>query len=431
MLNFSKDILLHLKEFLIHPSDSEEIPGTFSIRLQNFLFILLIDLIISFFIIFVIFCLKQLNTGIPEYNDISSLIRLYPIWLTLVLIIFLEPLFEEFIFRFGLRNQRFYLFHIPVNFINFFRGSDNPELENRFRTIWNRYYTYIFYSSAILFCLSHLFNYEKFTFAILFFPVIVFPQFVLGLLAGYLRIKFNFFWGLLLHIFHNAIFLLLALMAMSGTTERLSLKTKDFSLKITEVNSKTNRSDYSASDMFDTLKTQNTKLREILPEILDFDRQFIMYNSNHQSNITLNIDYVSTIKGKKANSDTIMNYLKDIFQFEVKNSYKNLKTWILRVKDTLKLNKYISGSKSNSCSQSTTREDDIIFINSNFYEIVQFAANQFSKNIKQEINSATKYTIKFKAGDFDEFRKNALEKMGLLFEPAYLSTKVININFTY
>lgn len=68
-----------------------------------------------------------------------------------------------------------------------------------------KYFPYIFYALSIIFAFIHIGNFEEFTFRVLLFtPIIVLPQFILGLGMGYLRIRIGFWYGYLFHIFNNA-----------------------------------------------------------------------------------------------------------------------------------------------------------------------------------------------------------------------------------
>lgn len=61
-------------------------------------------------------------------------------------------------------------------------------------------YTYIFYLSCFLFAFFHLSNFLPLSKAqILFFPILIFPQFIYGILFGYIRLKSGIIWSCFLH----------------------------------------------------------------------------------------------------------------------------------------------------------------------------------------------------------------------------------------
>jgi len=73
--------------------------------------------------------------------------------------------------------------------------------------IWTRKFGHVFYASSMVFACAHLINFSDKTQAILFAPILLAPQFILGIFAGYLRVKFGIIWGFFFHSIHNLIFL--------------------------------------------------------------------------------------------------------------------------------------------------------------------------------------------------------------------------------
>jgi hypothetical protein len=66
-------------------------------------------------------------------------------------------------------------------------------------------FTAVYYSSALLFALIHMSNFSNFDFKSLFYlvPVLVFVQFLLGLIMGYLRVAYGFWYAVLFHALYN------------------------------------------------------------------------------------------------------------------------------------------------------------------------------------------------------------------------------------
>jgi hypothetical protein len=86
----------------------------------------------------------------------------------------IAPLFEEFVFRYPLK---------------FFKA-------------W-KYFGIIFYFTAIVFGMLHFLNYEYNHSHLLFAPFIVMSQIWGGLVLGYIRIKYGFWYGFLNHALFN------------------------------------------------------------------------------------------------------------------------------------------------------------------------------------------------------------------------------------
>ncbi|MDE5439540.1 CPBP family intramembrane metalloprotease [Elizabethkingia meningoseptica] len=65
---------------------------------------------------------------------------------------------------------------------------------------------YFVWISIILFGLAHVSNISPLYYQlILFYPVFIIPQLIIGYFITNIRLKFNFFWGVLLHCLVNAI----------------------------------------------------------------------------------------------------------------------------------------------------------------------------------------------------------------------------------
>ncbi len=67
----------------------------------------------------------------------------------------------------------------------------------------------MFYVFAVLFGIVHITNYEISTNVLLFSPILIAPQTILGGYLGFIRVRFGLLWSILLHAFYNATFLLL------------------------------------------------------------------------------------------------------------------------------------------------------------------------------------------------------------------------------
>lgn len=73
-----------------------------------------------------------------------------------------------------------------------------------------------FYVIGVIFAYVHIFNFEITTNVILFSPLLVAPQFFIGLIFGFIRIRFGLIWSILLHSIYNGILVSLFLLASHG-----------------------------------------------------------------------------------------------------------------------------------------------------------------------------------------------------------------------
>ena len=142
------------------------------------------------------------------------------------------PLIEELIFRFPLKYRRGAIFLatmcVVVLLANvlqlfglsfevstfsslvfggvlggiFFLKIKSPEALDNFSF---KYFPYFFYMAALLFAFVHVFNYELKSDQFWMGPILVLPQLVLGLMLGYVRIKYGLWASILVHAMNNTI----------------------------------------------------------------------------------------------------------------------------------------------------------------------------------------------------------------------------------
>lgn len=205
--------LNRVRNYLQRPFDELDREATFQQKARVLGIVLLIDLACA--IVF---------TGLVSLIDASGLVDLdehaaaqvfagMSPWLILFLGVLLIPFIEELIFRGPLRYERNPLMGIA----NWFASSQADK--DRQHAWWDRNYKWIFYGTAAIFALVHLTNFEYTPLLLLLSPVLVGAQFIVGLLVGWLRVRFRFLWGFLLHALHN--FILLGFALSTGDLETL------------------------------------------------------------------------------------------------------------------------------------------------------------------------------------------------------------------
>lgn len=151
-------------------------------------------LIFDFFLMLVLTCILGVFRYLQLLPEISSdlvngLMKENSIWWIIIALVIITPLFEEFIFRYFLKME----IAIKLPF-------------------WDKYFGYIYYLSASIFGLVHLFNFNRSDPSIYLYPLLISPQFFLGLFTGYLRVKFSLIWSIYFHSIHNAAFLFLSIL---------------------------------------------------------------------------------------------------------------------------------------------------------------------------------------------------------------------------
>jgi len=123
---------------------------------------------------------------------------------------FVYKLFPEFAnWAAGLSN--FYFIIIYVSFILFFGFGfgyflKREKINKNVSRWYKQNFSYVFYILSLCFGLGHILNYYNFGSQLYILPLLVWPQFVIGLALGYVRMIFGLHWSVFMHFFHNFVF---------------------------------------------------------------------------------------------------------------------------------------------------------------------------------------------------------------------------------
>lgn len=221
-------------DFLKSPVKDMPAISSLKKKLSIFIPLFLLEIVIA------IFCggiISQLTNGLHlmEGNKLEHFFSDYPVWVVFIYVALAGPMLEELLFRLSLRlNEKYVqlnvvlmltglmfilvssikIFIIQVSLITieiillsiYFAGK---ELFNKYiLSIWDRKYIWVFYLSAAIFGLLHISNYNPKFLTFLLMPILVLPQFIVGLFCGYIRIRLGFFWGYFFHASHNFVFII-------------------------------------------------------------------------------------------------------------------------------------------------------------------------------------------------------------------------------
>jgi Type II CAAX prenyl endopeptidase Rce1-like len=152
-------------------------------------------------------------------------------WLEVFLIVVLAPLIEELIFRWPLRYSKnrvmvaavigFWVFYGEsyriksfdkiIFWIIFFVGTIGiigvvNLYKSQIGSFWIDNFKWVFWAFGLIFGLIHLSNYDGgWSSFLVFWPVLCSHQIVIGLLNGYARMRYGFWYGVALHATNNMI----------------------------------------------------------------------------------------------------------------------------------------------------------------------------------------------------------------------------------
>jgi len=220
----------------------------------------LIDLIIP---------LEQDNFDELLYNE--SPLKIF------LLVAVLAPLVEETLFRFFLKYKRNYLF----------RAIDSISKTEKAKHFWVSYFHFFFYFTALVFAIVHIGNYTNT--GILFYllsPLLVIPQFIIGISLGYIRLKLGFVWSILLHGLYNFT-VMIPMVFFVGTTVITSQDTSSLQLNIEAIEMGLDKPSsiniYKTAELTDSIIIKNSKVSTFAIQLFPTDS--ILVKNNKRINL--------------------------------------------------------------------------------------------------------------------------------------------------
>lgn len=171
---------------------------------------------------------------VQENHQMREMIESYSPLMIFAFVAILAPLLEETIFRLFLRFHTFNLILSLIFAASFFipRTSgwvfwlslgvfmfvclglvmlylNAKEAEQDLKNFWEQNFSFLYYFSVFSFGLVHILNYSLPLWkALLFAPLLVLPQILLGFILGYLRMRYHFGFAIALHAIHNGILII-------------------------------------------------------------------------------------------------------------------------------------------------------------------------------------------------------------------------------
>ena len=135
------------------------------------------------------FVLIPLNDLVEHFVSTDSKLNLHKKSITsaIFIAVVLAPVLEEIGFRLILRRI------FPIKYIFS-------------QKLWDKIFPFLVYASSVIFGFVHLDNYtnDSFWFYV-FSPIIISYHLIGGLVTAFIRVKYNFFYGILYHALWNAL----------------------------------------------------------------------------------------------------------------------------------------------------------------------------------------------------------------------------------
>jgi len=261
-------MLAELKAYFRAPFDRLDESVSLAGKFQGVLRILALDLGFALLAGLLIGMVNELDLVDLDNHAVATALQQFTLWQLLLIAILGTPLVEELVFRLPLR----FASNPVVGLARIFTPKTDPDTDAQLaagrRAWWDRNYRYVFYGLALAFALMHLTNYPEITPGLLLLsPLLVAPQFVMGILAGFLRVRYGFGWAFLLHALHNLILVGLAILG-TGNTEIISVDNEAYRLVVEEVSPMERAVDFTYSFGEDTIGYHNTELKVVVRTLI-------------------------------------------------------------------------------------------------------------------------------------------------------------------
>lgn len=246
-----KNVLHELLMFLRHPKPEAE---KVSSRIKTARMLLLLSW--TFIVVFSLGILLAWLTsaiGFQGTNLVESLVDEENVIITIILAAVIAPAIEEVVFRLPLiqtaRNLAIALAAlsvivaariqqlvplllltaaIPLLAHLYIQLLSKQTVHYAVSTIYARHYGKIFYTLAILFGSVHMLNYTNVQSGIAILPLLIIPQTVVGVMLGFIRIKYGFTYAVVFHGLYNGLLIVPALLATRSSENITLLATVGF-----------------------------------------------------------------------------------------------------------------------------------------------------------------------------------------------------------
>ncbi len=199
--------------FLRYPTEYSVGEITLADKFIRLIILLVFELAIIFMLSPFLSIILELFNIDQGKHAVSEMVEQESTLFILVSSVILAPLIEEVMFRLFLRYRRNYPMLILLYLIKKSGVYGKGNIHIPIYRWWRKRFIYIFYVSALMFGAVHMTNYQNGDSLFFLFPIFTFPQIVMGIFLGYIRLKQGFIWSVLLHALHNFILLSLVLIA--------------------------------------------------------------------------------------------------------------------------------------------------------------------------------------------------------------------------
>lgn len=407
-----KHILKSLFSFLRNPKDEKDHNASFSSKVKVFGLLFCFEVLVMILLAGLINFLDSSGLVDLSEHELGNMMEELPIILMLLMGVVCVPFLEELIFRLFLKYER----NLPAQLLGKVIG------EEKMLGFWHKNYRFIFYFSALAFGYAHIFNFGTLSTTILLFsPILILPQFFMGSVAGYLRVKFGFMWSYALHFFHNLLFIGGAFLAMNVAVEKVDISNEKYDIKIEEIalsNIKEKSITTSFSDTSDSLETEiieNYNTNDLMLYLLDNTASNMDIQHQGIKNFKFNIEF----EAKEAGIDkraAILNEFKEAYDIAIDTENREEKEWEMVLRDSSLLFKYLHDENYESFGiKGNPFKGKNEYSNFSIDKIANSLQRHYKKSIISHIEVDQKFDMTLTINDFSTLKDELKNKYGIEF----------------
>lgn len=431
MIATIKESLKEVLAFLKNPTDTSASNQAVSHKFKQLLSIVAIDMAFMIAIIWPVMGVVE-QTGLVDMDRhaMERIIREAPVWLVLILAVLLAPLVEELIFRTFLTFRRNYPLRLIIALAGLVGIRSKAKVRGFLQRKWRKHYQVFFYSMAAFFAFVHIYNFEISTAVWLLLPFLVLPQLILGLLLGYMRVRYGLLWSMYLHGVHNLIFVGVSLWVINETVEKLDLKTETYEIKIEEAGS--GGPDKSTSTISNSsVSFQKVKMIEILLYLLDKDEPLVEIADADKANLLLNI-YFTTGIDTLDSKQLILEKLQQVYGMKVSSEDRCLPYYDLQLADSLLLHRHRSlqaGTLPELQSTVNSFQDKLVMENIHVGKLVENVNEVIEPYILYDESLEGLYNFSLSTSSFERLETRLLQEYGLSLVQKEKSFEYVTVEF--
>lgn len=302
--------------FLRNPTDHFAPDSSLRTCVRALLVLLVYDLVFAFIAATIIGLISKLGWVDLDNHAVADALNDFSILQLMLVAVLGTPLVEELIFRLPLRFETNHIAGLARIFAPRTSPDIDEELRANRRAGWDGRYRYLFYGFTLAFAFVHLFNYPDWSLGVLLLsPLLVAPQFMMGAMAGFLRVRYGFVWAFLLHALHNLILVGVAVLSV-GETEVIDVNTDNYDLMVREVTTLVPKDVYDYVYLPDSIGFTEAPLYDVVTFLVKEDEETRMEQLEDARNPSLTVEMKADTTGVDLKG-ILLEELKKYYQFQV------------------------------------------------------------------------------------------------------------------